>query len=204
MRKFFITIVIMLVSQLAFAQSSSYKPQEGDFVFQSLPKNELVAAIEGASQSHYSHVGLVIRKHEQLYVREAVGAMVHDTPLSAWEERGRLNHSFDAFRLKTEFQKFVPQLIKESEAFLGRPYDYKYDMDDQAIYCSELLYKSMLNASGIRLGKTQKLGDLKWTGYKATIEKYEGGAVPLDREMITPKALSQANQLEQVFSGYPQ
>ena len=62
----------------------------------------------------------------------------------------------------------------------------------------------MLNASGIRLGKTQKLGDLKWTGYKATIEKYEGGAVPLDREMITPKALSQANQLEQVFSGYPQ
>ena len=204
MRKFFITIVIMLVSQLAFAQSASYKPQEGDFVFQSLPKNELVAAIEGASQSHYSHVGLVIRKHEQLYVREAVGAMVHDTPLSAWEERGRLNHSFDAFRLKTEFQKFVPQLIKESEAFLGRPYDYKYDMDDQAIYCSELLYKSMLNASGIRLGKTQKLGDLKWTGYKATIEKYEGGAVPLDREMITPKALSQANQLEQVFSGYPQ
>ena len=204
MRKFFITIVIMLVSQLAFAQSSSYKPQEGDFVFQSLPKNELVAAIEGASQSHYSHVGLVIRKHQQWYVREAISDTVHDTPLSAWEERGRLNHAFDVFRLKTEFQKFIPQLIKDSEAFLGRPYDYKYDMDDQAVYCSELLYKSMLNASGIRLGKTQKLGDLKWTGYKATIEKYEGGAVPLDREMITPKALSQANQLEQVFSGYPQ
>ena len=115
-----------------------------------------------------------------------------------------MNHAFDAFRLKPEFQKFVPEFIKDSEAFLGRPYDFKYDMDEQFIYCSELLYKSMLNASGVRLAKLQKLGELKWQHYRSTIEKYEGGPVPLNREMITPKALSEASQLQQVFHGYKQ
>jgi hypothetical protein len=202
MYKITVAVVLALVAQYATALPT-YVPKEGDFVFQSLPKGDLVEAIEGASQSRYSHVGMVIRKNEQWFVREAIGD-VHDTPLPEWEERGRMDHAFDAFRLKPELQKFVPEFIKDSEAFLGRPYDFKYDMDDQAIYCSELLYKSMFNASGVRLGKLQKLGELKWQRYKATIEKYEGGPVPLNREMITPKALSEANQLEQVFYGYKQ
>lgn len=203
MNKITVALIFALLAPGAFAQAKSYTPQEGDFVFQSLPTGDLVAAIEGVSESDYSHVGMVIRKNERWFVREAIGN-VHDTPLLEWENRGRMNHAFDAFRLKPDFQKFVPGLIKGSEAFLGRPYDFKYAMDDQAIYCSELLYKSMLNTTGIRLGKLQKLGQLKWQAYRFTIEKYEGGAVPLDREMITPKALSEANQLEQVFHGYKQ
>jgi len=201
MHKITVSAILALVAQCVFALPQTYAPQEGDFVFQSLPNGDLVQAIEGVSQSRYSHVGMVIRKNGQWFVREAIGD-VHDTPLPEWESRGRMNHAFDAFRLKVEFQKFVPEFIKDSAAFLGRPYDFKYDMDDQAIYCSELLYKSMFNAAGVRLGKLQKLGELKWQRYRLTIEKYEGGPVPLDREMITPKALSEAPQLEQVFHGY--
>jgi hypothetical protein len=201
MYKIAVAAIVALASQCATSAPNFYSPREGDFVFQSLPKGDLVEAIEGASQSPYSHVGMVIRKNDQWFVREAIGD-VHDTPLHEWGARGRMNHAFDAFRLKTELQKFVPEFIKDSEVFLGRPYDYKYDMGDQAIYCSELLYKSMLAASGVRLGKLQKLSELKWQRYKATIEKYEGGPVPLNREMITPKALSEATQLEQVFHGY--
>lgn len=127
---------------------------------------------------------------------------IHDTPLQAWKLRGRFHQTFTAYRLKPEWQKFVTGLVKQGEAFLGRPYDYKYDLDEERIDGSELLYKAMLNASGVRLGKLQKLGDLRWQPYRTTIEKYEGGKPPLDCQMITPQSLSEAKELELVYQGY--
>ena len=186
-----------------WAQQNTYTPKEGDFVFQSLPHGELVDVIEGTTHSPYSHVGLVIRKGDDWYVREAIGS-VKDTPLKEWMRRGRNNQAFDAFRLKARLQDKIPGFVKASEPFVGRPYDYHYDMDDGAIYCSELLYKAMLNASGIRLGKLEKLGELDWQPYRATIEKIEGAKAPLERQMITPKSLSEAPELDKVFDGYRQ
>jgi len=37
----------------------SYQPQNGDIIFHSLQKNELVETIEGATNSPYSHCGVV-------------------------------------------------------------------------------------------------------------------------------------------------
>lgn len=181
---------------------AAYVPQEGDFVFQSVPKSDLTEAIEGATQSRYSHVGLVLRKNNAWYVREAIGP-VSDTPLEEWAGRGRYAQAFDAFRLREQFRQYIPELIGASATFLGRPYDFKYDLDDEKIYCSELLYKSMLMASGVALGKLQELGDLNWRPYRDTIEKYEGGKVPLGRRMITPRSLAEADELEKVYHGYP-
>jgi len=33
------------------------------------------------------------------------------------------------------------------EKYLGRPYDYRYQLDDESIYCSELIYKSFRDAT---------------------------------------------------------
>ncbi len=41
---------------------AKYDPANGDFIFQSLPRVDLVEAIEGATNSKYSHVGLVIHR----------------------------------------------------------------------------------------------------------------------------------------------
>jgi hypothetical protein len=195
-------ILILLTASCGYAADSRYEPREGDLVFQSSRRGELVDTIEGATHSKYSHVGLVILKKAGWYVREAVG-FVKDTPLKEWIERGRYSHAFDAFRLKEAFQKDVRAFVSASADFLGRPYDFRYRMDDQAIYCSELVYKSMLNATGVHLGKLQRLGDLDWRPYRAIIEKYEGGEAPLDREMITPQGLSEAAALEKVYDGFP-
>lgn len=200
--KRFMTVLSVAFFQFASAGQVTYAPHEGDFVFQSLPHGDLVDAIEGASHSKYSHVGLVIRKNNEWYVREAIGPVI-DTPFNDWINRGRAKHGFDAYRLRQPLEALVPDLIKASEVFLGRPYDFRYRMDDDAIYCSELLYKSMLSASGLRLGKLQRLGELDWRPYRATIEKYEGGKVPEDRLMITPKSLSQAAALYVVHQGIP-
>lgn len=188
--------------RLAHAGPTGYIPQEGDLVFQALPHGDLVDAIEGASHSRYSHVGLVMRRDGAWFVREAIGPVM-DTPLAEWIARGRYGHAFDAFRLRAPLQAKVPALIQASAAWLERPYDVRYRMDDEAIYCSELVYKAMLAASGVRLGRLQKLGTLDWKPWRATIEKYEEGPVPLEREMITPRAMSEAGELEVVYRGLP-
>jgi hypothetical protein len=98
MRAFAVVLAALLaLSAAAFAGSrqAPYEPREGDFVFQSLPASDLVKAIEGASGSPYSHVGLVMRKADGWYVREAIGPVV-DTPLHPWIARGRYGRPFDA------------------------------------------------------------------------------------------------------------
>jgi hypothetical protein len=57
-------------------------PREGDVVFQSLPHGDLVDAIEGISQSPFSHCGVVVRGADGGWrVIEAIGD-VHETPLN--------------------------------------------------------------------------------------------------------------------------
>jgi hypothetical protein len=182
----------------AAATSIGYVPEVGDIVFQSMPPNELATAIETATESPYSHCGVVARKGNQWVVIEAVGP-VCETPLESFIRRGQ-QRQVAAYRLKAEFRERIPEFIAACRLRLGVPYDTRYRMDDEAIYCSELVYKSFEQATGEKLGELVTLGSLNWRPVEATIRKYEGGEPPLDRLMITPRDLAQAGQLAVVFS----
>ncbi len=174
-----------------------YAVQEGDLLFQPLPHGALVDAIEGVSFSIYSHCGIVERKDGAWYVLEAIGP-VKETPLDDWIRRGRGGY-FDAFRLKPELQPQIPAILAAARTYLGRPYDKHYAFDDERIYCSELLFKAAKTATGVALGKVQRLGELNWEPHEAFIRSIEG-YVPKDREMITPQALSEAKELTLVYT----
>ena len=167
-------------------------------MFQSLPHNPLVDAIEGATRSPYSHCGIVLQREGRFYVLEAIGP-VKETALDEWLARGRLQQ-FAVFRFKEPYRSRIPRIIERARLLLGRPYDNHYDFDDARIYCSELVFKAFRAEVGEDLGKVRRLGDLGWKPYTVTILQIENGALPLDREMITPKDLSEGNQLEKVFA----
>ncbi|MBN2768411.1 MAG: hypothetical protein JXQ68_04865 [Campylobacterales bacterium] len=176
-------------------------PRLGDIIFQSSPHSDLVDAIEGATESKYSHVGILVQKDNRWFVREALREGVCDTPLQEFVDRGR-DDSISVFRVKKQYEKYLPLFIEKSASYLGRPYDVHYLLDDEHLYCSELVYKSFKDASGLTLGKLQRFGDLKWGKYKVFIEKVGGGAIPTDRLVITPVAITKAKQLKQVYSSY--
>ena len=90
-------------------------------------------------------------------------------------------------------------MITAAEKFIGLPYDIQYELDDEKIYCSELIYKGFKTASGQNLGKTVKLGDLDWKPHEQVIRAIAGDPVPLEREMITPRDLAKAEQLDAVL-----
>ena len=93
----------------------------------------------------------------------------------------------------------IPGIIAAAEKYEGRPYDIHYDMDDEKTYCSELLYKSVRDATGKKIGRIRKLGDLKWQPYEKVIRSIENGGLPLEREMITPRDFSEAPELQEIF-----
>lgn len=178
----------------------TYSPLEGDVIFQALPHMDVVDAIEGATESDFSHCGIVAQLDGQWVVYEAIGK-VRTTPLYVYILRGR-ERGFAVYRWKETEQRRVPEILEQTRAMLHRPYDTRYKMDDERIYCSELIYKAYRAATGGgEAGRLVRLGDLKWQGYERTIIDLEGGPVPVDREMITPRDLALAPQLE-LFKSY--
>lgn len=183
----------------AEAAIARYQPQEGDVIFQSLPHGPVVWAIEGVTRSPYSHCGIVAKSDDQWIVYEAYRG-VSATPLKAFLARGR-GGGFVVYRLRDEYREHIPQTLACCQTYLGRPYDIRYQLDDEKIYCSELIYKAYRDATdGKPLGELMKFGDMNWQPYELLIEQIEGGEVPVDREMITPVNLAKAPQLEPVFS----
>ncbi len=118
---------------------AAYEPRAGDVLFQALPKTvDLVVAIEGVTKSNYSHCGVVIKaKDGNWRVFESIGN-VGSVPLRKWVARGR-KAKFAAFRLKPEHNADLPAFLAVLPKYAGRPYDFRYRMDDRFIYCSELV-----------------------------------------------------------------
>ena len=191
-----ITMALEVAIASLAAKEIKYEPRAGDIFFQSLPRNAVVDAIEGATGSPYSHCGILVKNGSEWHILEALGT-VRWMPLKLWINRGR-GGKFDVFRLKAEHQFSVPKFIAAARKYEGRPYDIRYRMDDEKIYCSELIYKAFRDATGAKLGKLVKLGSLDWGAHEATIIAIEG-SLPLEREMITPRDLARAEAIEKVY-----
>lgn len=191
-----LVLPLLAVAARPYVAHLRYQPRVGDVVFQSLPYGPLVVAIEGATDSPYSHCGLVARRGNRWVVIEAYRG-VEETPLMTWLARGR-DGAFAAYRLRPADEPFIPEMVERARELLGRPYDARYRWDDEKIYCSELVSKAFERATGRPLGKRVRLGSLRWQPYRATIERIEQGPVPLDREMITPRDLAAAEELRLV------
>ncbi len=180
------------------AHLATYRPREGDVVFQSLPHGELVAAIEGITESPLSHCGVVMKNADGRWVvHEAIG-VVRETPLYLWIVRGR-GARLDVWRWRAIDGADLATLRVALVKYAGKSYDYRYAPDDTEIYCSELVFKAYRDAYGVEFGAWEKLGDLRWRPHEKFIREMEGGALPLGRPMITPVGLTRSPELAKVY-----
>ncbi len=190
--------LLTATSALAEREFGGYEPKVGDVVFQSLGGGPLIEMIEGCTKSDYSHCGLVAQKDGKWVVVEAIGP-VREIPLTEWIHNGRKD-GFAAYRLKGPYAAKADAFVKAAYKFMGKPYDIRYRLDDEKIYCSELVWKSFRKATGEELGKLMKLKELDWKPHEALIRQLENGDIPLEREIITPVAVARAKQLERVYT----
>ncbi len=174
---------------------------DGDILFQ-ISTSGQGKAIQLATNSPYSHCGILFRDNNEWMVFEGVQP-VKKTPLTDWIKRGQHNIVVSK-RLKNADQLLTPsvknRMKTEANKFIGKNYDLTFEWDDERIYCSELVYKIYKRGAGIEVGKLQKLSefDLSNPIVKAKVVERYGTKIPLDEPVISPGAIFTDTNLVEV------
>jgi cell wall-associated NlpC family hydrolase len=169
--------------------------RDGDIIFHT-SRSAQSSAIQRATRSPYSHVGIILLRDGKPFVLEAV-ATVRYTPLESWIARGNAGH-YVVRRLKRGLSSGeATKLRVAAKRFAGKPYDLYFEWSDARIYCSELVWKIYREGLGVELGRLQKLRefDLKDSAVKAKMRERYGTKVPLDEPVISPAALFDSDLL---------
>lgn len=114
-------------------------------------------AIALATDSAYTHVGLVERTGDEVTVLEAVQP-VRRTPLADWLARGAGGHA-TALRHPGLAAAGRDAVVAAAARYLGRPYDLAFSPGDDALYCSELVHLAYA-AVGLPVGAWEPAGAL--------------------------------------------
>jgi len=148
-------VAILGCGRYVLRGSSDFALQPGDLLFQDLDCGPLCEAIEkvttGYQGAKFSHVGIAAEDdHGKLAVIEAVSSGVEVTSLETFlarslDEAGR--PKVVVGRLKKPYRHLIPSAIKEALALKGKPYDKVFALDNDAYYCSELVYEIFRRAN---------------------------------------------------------
>ena len=176
--------------------------ENGDIIFQT-SKSRQSMAIQLATNSKYSHMGIIYKRKGKLFVYEAVQP-VKLTPLKEWIMRGEKMH-FVVKRIKNSekilTRETLEKLINAGEKYKGKNYDIHFEWSDEKIYCSELVWKMYKEATGIEIGKLQKLSefDLSNELVKKIMKERYGENIPIDEIVISPISMFNAENLKTIL-----
>jgi uncharacterized protein YycO len=191
------TWVLLVLGVCSIARANE-DLRDGDIIFHS-SKSAQSAAIEAATKSPYSHMGMILHRDGKPFVYEAI-ATVRYTPLARWTARGDGGY-YVVKRLKTGLTSAQTWKLRASAAaFEGKPYDLYFEWSNDRIYCSELVWKMYQRALGLEIGARQKLRefDLSAEQVRAKMRERYGPRVPLDEPVISPAAMFDSELLEVV------
>jgi hypothetical protein len=184
-----------LLSSLLIACNVGHVAQglrDGDIIFQTSKSGQSLA-IQRATNSPYSHMGLVVFRDAKAFVFEA-SATVRFTPLKAWIDRGD-GHHYVVKRLRDADGLLTPEVLEKARVaagtLQGRKYDLTFEWSDDRMYCSELVWKVYQRALGVEIGELQKLRDFRLDdpAVRAKLRERYGRNVPLDDPVISPAAM---------------
>ena len=160
-------------------------------------------AIQIASNSRYSHVGIIYQEGEEFFVYEAVQP-IKLTPLDEFIKRGKDGH-YVLKRVKESEADLNPEKIAEmkkaGKKYMGKNYDLQFLWSDDKIYCSELVWKIYKEVFDIEIGKLQQIKDFDLSDpvvQKKVKERY-GNNVPMEELIITPDRMFKSDLLVTVM-----
>lgn len=180
------------------ASAHAYTPVSGDIVFHTSTSAQSVA-VQAATKSPYSHMGVVLWHGGKPMVLEAVQPVKY-TELKVWLDRGKGRH-YVIKRLKAPLPAAeASQMAIEARKYVGKPYDLTFEWSDERIYCSELVWKLYKEAAGIELAPLAKLGsfDLEAPAVKAKLKERYGHHPPRNEPVIAPSAIFNSGLLRTV------
>ncbi len=124
--------------------------KNGDLLFQNLDCGEMCDAIEAVTRGwkhhSFSHMGMVEKQNDTVYVWESMQTGVRKVLLSSFRQRS--SHPLLAGRLKKKYQPLIVQAIRFVQQNTQVAYDPYFLPDNGKYYCSELIYDAFRYANG--------------------------------------------------------
>ena len=201
MQKTFI-ILLLLLNFSGCSSAEEYQAQNGDIIFQTSRSSQSVA-IQRATRSKYSHMGIVYIKNGQPFVFEAVEP-VKLTPFGDWVARGEGGH-YVVKRLSNARERLtseaVERMLQVGEKFEGKPYDLYFEWSDDRIYCSELVWKIYKRALNLEVGELQTMQefDLSDPLVQVKVRERFGESTPKNEIVISPAAIFASELLVTIY-----
>lgn len=197
-----ICILFMLLAAVSTGcfRSSAIQARDGDIIFQRSQTRQSVA-IQAATDSKYTHMGIIFIENGKPMVYEAVQP-VKKTPLDAWIKQGKREHYVIKRLRDTESIDF--QAVKrETTRMLGKNYDAQFGWSDSRIYCSELVWKAYQRGAKIEVGTLRRLGEfnLNHPTVKQLMKERYGKKIPLKMTVISPADMFQSDKLVVIQKG---
>jgi hypothetical protein len=189
MKKLLVIAALGLLCLLGSSDSYAEQLRDGDIIFQT-SRSEQSVAIQKATHSQYSHMGIVFLRNGSPHVYEAIKTVQY-TPFRKWADRGE-GGRYVVRRLRGADRILTSQAGKKlrqaGAKFQDKPYDSYFEWSDNRIYCSKLVWKIYDQGLGIRIGKLQKVRDLDLSDpiVKTKIKERYGDKVPMDETVISP------------------
>jgi uncharacterized protein YycO len=195
----YLTLLIVLV--LLFVSFQSNKKEQyhnGDIIFQTSTSSQS-KAIQLATNSKYSHCGILFEKNKQWIVLEAIQP-IKETPLDEWINRGNNKHYvikriFEHDKISND--KWV-KAYNTGKKFIGKDYDITFEWSDDKIYCSELVWKIYKRGLDIEICTPKKLKsfNLENPTVKEVMKKRYGNKIPFDELVVSPEDLFSSKKLD--------
>jgi hypothetical protein len=201
--KIFLALFFLTQAVFAFDRGADAF-QEGDIIFMQ-SQSAQAPAVSEATDSEWSHMGILLNKDRSWYVAEAVGPL-ELTPLKKFIERSK-NRSYRVMRNHRYDPKTMKKSLYTAIYKYNKPYDIYFEFSDSRIYCSELVHKVFKDVTGLGVGEIQKVKDLKLNGpyVQKLIEvrlKPIGKELNLEEDIVTPVSIMEDVNLSLIKDSY--
>lgn len=199
--RYLVLVLALFLAGPGCQNQSKNALQDGDILFQDFESKQS-AAIKLATHSPWSHCGVLFYEGRQPMVWEAVQP-VKITPLKEWIARNDSSY-YEVKRIKNRDTYLTAEVITrmktEGRKHIDKAYDIYFGWGDNALYCSEFVWKLYHRAAGIEVGLRHPLVsyDLSHPAVKSIMTERYGDSIPVDELMVSPEDIYQADILEPV------
>ena len=177
--------------------------KNGDMIFQTSESSQC-EAVRIATNSKFSHCGIIFIENEKPMVYEAVQP-VKITPLNDWITHGK-NGDYVIKRLKNNplSEKTISAMKLYATTLLNKDYDLYFEWNDDKIYCSEYVWKIYKNAAAIELCTLESLKNfnLKDKKVQEILKQRYGNKIPLEEKVVAPSQLVASPLVETIVDTY--
>lgn len=196
--------ILILISPLRLsANDLGQLVREGDILF-SISQSAQSQAIQLATHSRYSHVGMLLKVKDRMMVLEAVEP-VRYYDFRYWTTGSNHPH-FVIKRLRDADSVLTNEVLEAmrtlGNSFVGKRYDAAFSWSDDRLYCSELVWKIYWRSTGIEIGKRRRIRDFDLSNpiVRSKMRERYGEKIPYDEEAISPGDMFSSDRLITIYS----